>query len=102
MFGLQVEGVAHHPVPGSLHAALHKLIVDAGLDVGPGARAAALALVEEQGEVGLLHRLRHWGERGVIKLVAERFGITLLNIHSLQFITWINLTTLHCEHCFVF
>lgn len=56
---LQVKGVSNHSPLGSLHAALHKLIVDVLLHVGTRASAAALALVEEQSKVGLLHRVLH-------------------------------------------
>lgn len=57
---LQVKGVSDRSPLGSLHAALHKLIVHVLLHVGARASAAALALVEEQGKVGLLHRVLHW------------------------------------------
>ena len=42
---------------GSLGSLLHELVVDAVLDHEPGAGAAALALVEEQGKVSHLHSL---------------------------------------------
>ena len=61
---LQVEGIPRHAVLGSLHATLHKLIVNVGLDVGPRTGTATLALVEEQGEVGLLYSFLHFWEKG--------------------------------------
>lgn len=58
---LQVEGVSNQSPLGSLYAPLHKLLVDVFLHVSARASAAALALVEEQGKVGLFHSVLHWG-----------------------------------------
>lgn len=60
---LQVEGVSNPAPLGSLYAPLHKLLVDVFLHVSTRASAAALALVEEQGKVGLLHSVLHWGQQ---------------------------------------
>lgn len=60
---LQVEGVSNQSPLGSLHAPLQELLVDVFLHVGAWASAAALALVEEQGKVGLLHRVLHWEQQ---------------------------------------
>ena len=59
LLSLEVEGVSHHPLLGPLHAALHKLVVDALLHIGAGSSTTALTLVEEQRKVGLLHSLLH-------------------------------------------
>lgn len=63
LLGLAVKGVPNHPRLGPGDAPLHKLGVNILLNKGPGARNAALALVEEQGDVGLLHGPVHWGGR---------------------------------------
>lgn len=63
LLGLAVKGVPDHPRLGPGDAPLHKLIMDILLNEDPGTRSAALALVEEQGEVGLLHGPVHCGGR---------------------------------------
>lgn len=63
LLGLAVKGVPDHPRLGPGNAPLHKLIMDTLLNEDPGTRGAALALVEEQGEVGLLHGPVHCGGR---------------------------------------
>lgn len=62
LLGPAVKGVPHHPRLGPGNAALHEFIIDVLLHEGPGAGAAALALVEEEGKVGLLHSPVHCGE----------------------------------------
>lgn len=59
LLGLQVKGVSHYSFFSSLDAALHKLVVDVCLHEGPRAGTAALALVEEESKVGLLHGIFH-------------------------------------------
>lgn len=58
-----VKGVPNHTRPGPGNTPLHKLSINVLLHKGSGACTAALALVEEQGEVGLLHGPVHWGGR---------------------------------------
>lgn len=55
LLSLAVKGVPNNPRLGPGNAPLHKLSVYILLHKGPGACTAALALVEKQGEVGLLH-----------------------------------------------
>lgn len=62
LLSLHVKGVSHHSSFSTLNAALHKLIVDVCLDVRARASTAALALVEEQSKVGLLHSIFHCGK----------------------------------------
>lgn len=59
LLGAEQEGVPNGPLLGPLNAPLQELLVDVLLDKGPRAGAAALALVEEESEVGLLHRIVH-------------------------------------------
>ena len=59
LFVLAVEGIADRPLLGPLDRPLDKLVIDLLLDEYPGSGAAALALVEEQSEVALFHRLLH-------------------------------------------
>merc|ERR1719259_101462 len=61
LLGGQFEGVPHHPPLGPLVRALHELVVNRVLDEGAGPRATALALVEEEREVRLLHGSLHVG-----------------------------------------
>ena len=63
LLSLAVKGIPHHPRLGPGDAPLHKLSVNILLHEGPGACTAALALVEEQRKVGLLHGPVHWGGR---------------------------------------
>lgn len=59
LLGAKQEGVPHSPLLGPLHTPLQELLVDVLLDKGPRAGTAALALVEEESKVGLLHRIVH-------------------------------------------
>lgn len=59
LLGPDVKGVPNHPRLGPGDTPLQELGVNILLNKGPGARTAALALVEEQGEVGLLHSPVH-------------------------------------------
>lgn len=56
---LKVKRISYNSFLGSLHTALHKLIVDIGLDIRSRASTATLALVEKQSKVGLLHSVLH-------------------------------------------
>lgn len=53
----QVERISHGPLLGALNAPSDKLVIDGVLDKDPGSSAAALALIEEESEVGRLHRM---------------------------------------------
>src|SRR5262249_34514972 len=57
LLGVHVERAAHLARLGLLHEAVDELVVDLALDEQPAAGAAALALVEEQAEVGALDGL---------------------------------------------
>lgn len=56
---VEVKGISHNPLLSSLYASLNKLIIDALLYIRARACTTALALVEEQGKMGLLHCLLH-------------------------------------------
>lgn len=59
LLSAEIERVSHHSVLGPLCTTLHKLIIDALLDIGAGASTTALTLIEEQSKVGLLHSILH-------------------------------------------
>ncbi|MCP6559700.1 hypothetical protein NL501_31240, partial [Klebsiella pneumoniae] len=54
-----VKGVPNHPRFGPGNAALHKFFIHILMHKRPRASTAALALVEEQGKVGLFHSPVH-------------------------------------------
>lgn len=56
---VEVKGISHNPLLSSLYASLNKLIIDALLYIRARACTTALALVEEQGKMGLLHCFLH-------------------------------------------
>lgn len=56
---VEVKGISHNPLLSSLYTSLNKLIIDALLYIRARACTTALALVEEQGKMGLLHCLLH-------------------------------------------
>lgn len=68
------KGVPNHTRLGPGNAPFHKLGVNVLLHKGPRACTAALALVEEQGEVGLLHSPVHWEGRRQPRSEKERPG----------------------------
>lgn len=55
-----IEGVPNGPLLCDLSCLLHELVVDASLDVGPGAGTAALATIGKRRCVRDLGRLLHW------------------------------------------
>lgn len=70
LLGPAVKGVSDHPRLGPRNTALHKFLIHILLYEGPGASAAALALVKEKGEVGLLYSPVHCEEGTVERKVA--------------------------------
>lgn len=65
LLGPAVKGVSDHPRLGPCNAALHEFLIHILLHEGPGASTAALALVKEKGEVGLLYSPVHCEEGAV-------------------------------------
>lgn len=55
----QIKGVSHDPLLGSLHTPLYKFIIDVLLHERTGACTATLALVKEEGKMGLLNGFLH-------------------------------------------
>lgn len=76
-----VEGVPDHPRLGPGHTAFHEFVVHILLHEGPGARTTALALVEEQGKVGLFHRPVHCREGRARERQHEERPLTSSNAH---------------------
>lgn len=68
---LKVKRISYNSFLGSLHTALHKLVVDISLDIRSRASTATLALVEKQSKVGLLHSVLHWIREETEKLSLE-------------------------------
>lgn len=59
LLGCGVEGTAHYPPLGSLHAPPNKLVIDGLLNKNARPCCAALACVEKHALVGLLHSQIH-------------------------------------------
>lgn len=63
LLGGGVKGAAHNSPLGPFHAPPDELLVDGLLHIDAGAGRAALALVEKDPLVGLLHRMLHCKSR---------------------------------------
>lgn len=60
LLSFKVKWVSNHPGLGLLNTPLHELIIYIFLNVCSGSCTAALPLVEEEGEMGLIHSPVHW------------------------------------------
>lgn len=61
LLGVYLKGVPNFPMLSFLHGSLRKLIIDGFFNKDSGTRAAALAHVEEEGFMALLHSVVHVG-----------------------------------------